>query len=363
MRHPSTGRPTRRLATLLAGSAMALVAAACGGGVEQESSGSPGASGSSGSSTTIDTSKPVTVYLGRHYGIEPVFAEFTRATGIPVEFTTGKDPELRERLVVEGRNTTADVYLAADAGNLELAEQAGVLAPAGSEVLEEAVPERLRDEDGAWHGLSVRARTIVTSSERVADADVPTGYDALGDAEWKGRLCLRPSTHPYTQSLVSSLIAERGEDGATEVVESWVGNEPTYIDSDTEILGAIASGRCDAAIVNSYYLPRLEAEKGEQPVRLSWVTDDPGVHVNISGAGITRNADNQAGARRLIEWLATDGQARFAEVNFEFPANPDVAPRAELAAFGPFTPDPVRVERFGTLQPDAVMLLDRAGYQ
>ena len=362
MRTRSTTRPggrVRRRLTVLAGSALALVAAACGGETAQE----PSTSAGGGGATTIDTSKPVTVYLGRHYGIEPVFAEFTKATGIPVEFTTGKDPELRERLVVEGPNTTADLYLAADAGNLELAERAEVLAPARSEVLDGAVPERLRDRDGAGHGLSVRARTVVTSSERVPEADVPTGYDGLGDAKWKGRLCLRPSTHPYTQSLVSSLIASRGEDGATEVVESWVANEPTYIDSDSEILGAIASGRCDAAIVNSYYLPRLEAEKGEQPVRLSWVTDEPGVHVNISGAGITRHGDNPAGARRLLEWLATDGQARFAEVNFEFPANPDVAPRPELVALGGFTPDPVRVERFGTLQPDAVMLLDRAGYQ
>ncbi len=353
---PTAPRPHRRrapwaiTAILLA---LALVAAACGDDDGTEATGADDGSGE----------EAVTVYLGRHYGIEPVFEEFTEATGIPVEFTTGKDPELRERLVVEGDNTAADVFIAADAGNLGLAAEAGVLAPTDSEVLTEAIPENLRDSDDRWFALSLRPRTIVTSDERVEASEVPTGYAGLGDPEWKDRICLRPATHPYTQSLVASLIASQGEAGAAEIVDSWMANEPTFIDSDTEILEAIVAGECDIAIVNSYYLGRLVDDQGPQPLRLTWPTDDPGVHVNISGGGVTADAANPEGAQQLLEWLATDGQRSFADVNFEYPANPAVDPRAELVEWGAFTADPVAVERFGELQSDAVQLLDRAGYQ
>ncbi len=331
---------------------VAWAAAGCGSGTEDASSGSGDG-----------TQQPVSVYIGRHYGIEPVFEEFTKATGIPVVFTTGKDAELRERIKVEGPNTQADVYLAADAGNLQLAADDGLLASVDSPVLTGAVPERVRAADGSWYALSLRNRTIITSADRVADTDVPTGYEALGDPRWKGRLCLRPSTSAYTQSLVSSLIADRGEDGARAVVDGWVANEPTYIDSDEDMIEAVVAGQCDVAVINHYYLPRTVAEAGPIPVRLTWPTDPPGVHQNISGAGVTANAANPEGARRLIEWLATDGQRSFADVNYEFPANQTVPPRDELVAFGPYTVDSVAVREFGPLQAQAVRLLDEAGYQ
>ncbi len=336
---------------LLVALATATLATACGGG-ESESGTAAG-----------DGVQPVSVYIGRHYGIEPVFEEFTAATGIPVVFTTGKDAELRERIEVEGANTQADVYLAADAGNLQLAADEGLLAPVDSPVLAEAVPERVRAADGSWYALSLRNRTIITSTDRVPEADVPTSYEALGDPRWKGRLCLRPSTSAYTQSLVSSLIASRGEDGAREVVDSWVANEPTYIDSDEDMIEAVSAGQCDVAVINHYYVPRTVAEDGPIPVRLTWPTEPPGVHQNVSGAGVTANAANPEGARKLLEWLATDGQRSFADVNYEFPANPTVQPREELLAFGPYTVDPVAVREFGPLQAQAVRLLDAAGYQ
>jgi iron(III) transport system substrate-binding protein len=350
----SSSRASVLLVALVA--TLALVAAACGG---DESAEEPGAGNGNGATEQ----EKVTVYLGRHYGIEPVFEEFTEATGIPVEFTTGKDPELRERLVVEGDNTQADVFIAADAGNLGLAAEAGVFAQTDSDVLEQAVPENLRAADGEWFALSRRLRTIVTSTERVAEDEVPTGYAGLGDPEWSGRICLRPATHPYTQSLVASLIENEGEERAEEIVAGWMANEPTFIDSDTEILEAIVAGECDITVVNSYYVGRLADEEGPQPLRLSWPTDPPGVHVNISGGGVVAGAKNPEGAQRLLEWLATDGQRSFADVNFEFPANPTVEAREELLEWGEFTPDPMSVERFGELQPAAVQLLDRAGYQ
>jgi len=304
----------------------------------------------------------VTVYTGRHYGIEPVFDAFTDATGIEVRFVAGKDPELRERLTVEGANTPADVIMTADAANIELASEAGLLASVDSGPLTDAIPAELRGEDQDWFSLSRRARVIVASEDRVTEP--PTTYAALGDPEWKGKLCLRPSTHPYTQSLVASMIVAEGEVRAEEIVSSWVANDPLYIDSDTDIYQAVADGECDVAIANSYYLPRLLVEDPEFPAQLVWPEQDGrGAHINVSTAAVTAEAPNPVGALALIEWLATDGQKQFADVNFEYPANPAIDPDPILVGFGPFTADVAAVQELGANQPAAVELLSRAGYE
>ena len=316
--------------------------------------------------TTIDgPAEPggmITVYTGRHYGIEPVFDDFTADTGIEVRFTTGNDPELRERLIAEGANTPADVVMTADAANIELSAEAGVLASVESDVLTGTIPEELRSEANEWFALSQRARVVIASTERVENP--PTTYAAVGDPEWAGKVCLRPSTHPYTQSLVASLIIAEGEERATEIVQSWVNNDPLYINSDTDIYNAVADGECDVAIANTYYLGRLLVEDPDFPVEIVWPEQDGrGAHVNVSTAAITANAPNPEGALALIEWLATDGQQQFADANFEYPADPSVEPNEIVAGFGEFTADLPAVRQLGANQPAAVAVLSAAGYE
>jgi iron(III) transport system substrate-binding protein len=342
---PRSHRLTRLVALGVAGS-LSFALAACGGGESSEST----------------DARTVTVYTGRHYGIEPVFEAFTAATGIDVRFTTGSDPELRERLLAEGVNTPADVIMTADAANAALAAEAGLLASVDSDVLRDAIPETLRSADDTWFSLSRRLRVVMYSTERVTTP--PTTYAGLGDPEWAGRLCLRPGTHPYTQSLVASLILNVGADEAQSIVDSWVANDPLYINSDTEILKAIEAGDCDVALTNTYYLGRLRAENPDFPVAISWPEQDgAGAHVNVSTAGVTANASNRDEAIELLEWLATEGQSAFSDANFEYPADPDVAPVALIAGFGSFTQDEAAVRELGSLNADAVELLLAAGYE
>ena len=186
----------------------------------------------------------------------------------------------------------------------------------------------------------------------------------VGDPEWKGKLCLRPSTHPYTQSLVASLIIAEGEERATEIVQSWVDNDPLYINSDTDIYKAVADGECDIAIANTYYLGRLLAEDPDFPVEIVWPEQDGrGAHVNVSTAAVTKNAPNAAAALTLLEWLATDGQKQFADANFEFPADPTVEPDPIVASWGEFVADLAAVKQLGQFQPAAVELLSATGYE
>ncbi len=303
------------------------------------------------------------MYTSRHYGVEPVFDKFTEETGIEVRFTTGSDALLRERLKAEGANTPADMYIAVDAGNLWLAAQDGLLAVLDSQTLLNNIPENLRDPGNRWFGLTKRVRTIMYHPDRVRLEELST-YEALTDPKCKGRLIMRPSTHSYTQSLVSSLIAAHGPVRAEEIVRGWVANQPVLIDSDTRILEALAAGEGDVAITNHYYLGRILQKTPNFPIRIFWANqNNRGAHVNISGAGVTAHSPNRQNAIKLIEWLSGPGQEMFAGTNHEFPANPDVAAHPIIVEFGEFLADPLDKGEYGRLQADAVKLLNRAGYR
>lgn len=315
-----------------------------------------------GSNNSADNTSTVTVYTGRHYGIEPIFEEFTAETGIEVRFTTGSDPELRERLAAEGANTPADLVMTADAANIALAAEAGLLSAVDSEILAGAIPEALRAADNTWFSLSRRLRVIMTSSERVTTP--PTTYAQVGDPQWKGRLCLRPSTHPYTQSLVAGLINTVGAETTRTIVDSWVANDPLYINSDTDILKAIQSGDCDVALANTYYLGRLLGDTSDFPVTVTWPEQaGAGAHLNVSAAAVTANAPNRAAAVQLLEWLVSKGQKTFSDANNEYPADPTVEPGEIIASFGTFTADEASVRELGRLNAAAVTLLSEAKYE
>ncbi|CAN5372379.1 Fe(3+) ABC transporter substrate-binding protein [soil metagenome] len=306
----------------------------------------------------------VRVYSARHYDLEEAFEKFNEDTGIKVEFLFGSDAELRERIVAEGEDTQADIYMTVDAGNLANAAEQGIFASLTSDVLDDAVPEGLRDPDDRWFGLAQRARTIIYSPERVDRGELST-YADLADAKWDGRLCLRQSSATYTQSLVASMIAADGEEQTEAVVSGWADNAEIF-SNDVEIIDNIASGRCDVGIVNHYYLARELAEDPDLPVELLWAdqgADNDGTHVNISGAGVTANADDPDLAQQLLEWLATDGQEEFVDDNFEFPANPAVDPVPLIADFGDFTAQDVDAVAYGELNSAAIELMAQAGYE
>src|SRR5262245_20490268 len=128
----------------------------------------------------------LTVYSGRHYGIESAFEKFEDETGINVKFLTGNDAELRERIGAEGDETEADVYITVDAGNLWRAAEDGLFQPIHSTVLDDAIPAEYRDSQDRWFALALRMRTIVYNTDLVDPADVPTTYEELADPEYKG---------------------------------------------------------------------------------------------------------------------------------------------------------------------------------
>lgn len=319
-----------------------------------------------GEQETAAVGDEVVVYSSRQeHLIRPLFERFTDETGVRVRYVTDNAGPLMARLQSEGRNTQADVFMTVDAGNLWQATERDLLAPLQSDVLEEAIPAHLRDPEGRWYGLSVRARTLVYSTERVNPDELGSYADLAGE-QWRGRLCMRSSQSVYNQSLVAMLIARHGTERTEEIVEGWVANLAAQpFSNDTSTMEAVVAGQCDVALVNTYYFGRLQSQNPDVPLAIHWADQDgAGVHVNISGAGVTRHARRPEAARALLEWLAGEkAQALYGALNHEYPARDGIDREPLVATWGEFRMDDTNLAEAGRLQTQAVMLMDRAGYR
>jgi iron(III) transport system substrate-binding protein len=314
----------------------------------------------------------VNVYSARHYDTDQaMYDEFTAATGIEVNLIEGEADQLIERIKAEGQNSPADVLITVDAGRLHRAEEAGVLAPVDSDVLEAKVPAHLRDPDGLWFGLSQRLRAIVYAKDRVDPAEI-TSYEVLADPAWEGRVCIRSSTNVYNQSLVGAMIEAHGVEKTEAWAQGLVNNlarEPQG--GDTDQILAVAAGECDVAVVNHYYYVRLlksdkpeESEVGEAVGIVFPDQDGRGTHANISGAGVIATAPNKDNAIAFVEYLTTDqAQEYFALGNHEFPVVEGVKTDPVLEQWGDIKTDQVNAASYGEHNAEAVMLMDRVGWK
>lgn len=318
------------------------------------------------------TTEEVNVYSSRHYDTDlELYDDFTEETGIEVNLIEGGSDELIERMNSEGVNSPADVLITVDAGRLWRAKEAGVLQPYNSEQLNQAIPQELRDRDGEWVGLSRRVRGIIYHKDRVSPEELE-GYWELSDDKWEGRICIRSSNNIYNQSLVASLIETHGVEDTEEWATNFVANfarDPQG--GDTDQIKAVAAGVCDVAVANHYYLARLvasdqdEDQEVAEEVEIYFPGEEyGGTHVNISGAGVAINSPNRENAEQFLEYLASEeAQQLYAIGNNEFPILGDMELPQVLQQFGSFDSDAVNVTSYGENNPEAIRLMDRAGWR
>jgi iron(III) transport system substrate-binding protein len=314
----------------------------------------------------------VNVYSGRHYKAdEDLFNEFTAKTGIRVNLIKADSDQLINRMLIEGSNTRADLFITADVGRLTKAVYDGILMAVDDVAILHRVPANLRHPEGYWIGLTKRARVVAYHLGRVDASELST-YEELASDRWKGRVLVRSSQSHYNQSLVASLIAANGIEKTTEWAAALTGNmAQTPRGNDRDQIKALAAGAGDIAIVNTYYLGLLLRSQNEeerlvaQQVGLFFPNrHGRGAHVNVSGMGITAHAKNRENALKLMAFLLSDeAQQRFAEENFEYPVVEHVELPDLLKSWGAFREDTVNIATLGQYLPDAMLIFNKVGWQ
>ena len=310
----------------------------------------------------------VNVYTYREQKlIQPLFDAFTKDTGIKVNVISASSG-LEQRMKSEGASSPADLLLTVDIGRLEDAVRAGVSQPIKSAALDQVVTPQYRDPEGHWYAISMRARVVYASKDRVAQNAIT--YEELADPKWKGKICIRSGQHMYNNALFAAMVAKHGEAKAEEWLRGLKANlaqKPSG--GDRETARDVAAGKCDLGIGNTYYWALM---MNSNPAQKPWAEAtkvilptfrDGGTHVNVSGVVLAKHAPNPANAMKLIEWLAGEkAQHIYADINYEYPIRAGIAINPTIAGYGALKADSLPLSKIADNAKTAATLVDKVGF-
>ncbi|UJF19633.1 Fe(3+) ABC transporter substrate-binding protein [Vibrio sp. SS-MA-C1-2] len=318
---------------------------------------------------TAQAADEVNVYSYRQpFLIEPMFKEFTAETGIKVNVKFAKKG-LAEKVKQEGEFSPADVLLTTDISRLVEFIDKDVVQPLDSAEIEKNIPTQYRDSEDRWFALTLRTRNVYSSKERVGRLGDDFDYINLADPKWEGKICMRSGKHPYNVSLISSMIAHYGEAKAKVWLEGLKANlarKPQG--NDRAQVKAIKEGLCDLALGNSYYLGKMINDENQKAWADSVYINFPGqdsfgTHVNVSGMSLAKYAPNKENAEKLMTFLTEKtAQSMYAEVNYEYPVNPEVKPSELVSSWGEFKADTLPLEDVAKYHTTAVKMLDEVKF-
>jgi iron(III) transport system substrate-binding protein len=299
--------------------------------------------------------------------IQPLFDAFTRETGIKVNVISASSG-LEQRIKAEGANSPADVLLTVDIGRIEDAVRAGISQPMKSDVLDKIVAPQYRDPEGHWYGISMRARVVYASKDRVQETAL--SYEDLADPKWKGKICIRSGQYIYNNVLFAAFIVHHGEAKTEEWLRGLKANlaqKPSG--GDREVARDIAAGKCDIGVANTYYWALM---LNKEPERKAWAEatkvilpkfQNGGTHVNLSAVVLARYAPNKANAMKLIEWLVGDeAQHMYADLNYEYPVRPGITVNPTIAGYGKLNADTIPLSKIAEYKKAAANLVDKVGF-
>ena len=321
-----------------------------------------------------ESEQVVNMYSQRHYDVDQKqYDNFEEKTGIKVNVIKANADELIQRIKSEGENSPADLFITVDVGKLWQAADMGLLQKYDDINLTDGIPENLIDKNGFWVPVTYRSRVLVYSNERVKESELST-YEDLANPKWKGRLLVRSSSNSYNQALMSSLVANLGEDATQEWTKSVVANfarDPKGNDRDQ--VKAIAAGQGDVAIVNSYYIGLLLSSENEEEVNAGNAISvffpnqgegERGSHINVSGVALAKNSPNKSNALKLIEYLTSDeAQEIYVNNTFEYSVKPNIEPNDIVKEWGAFRKDPLDLNMLGINRNDAIRIFDAGGWK
>lgn len=247
--------------------------------------------------------KVVAAYGGK----EKIFQQFTKDTGIKVDFIDMSSGEVLSKLQAEKGKPSADVWFGGGLDSFITAKNKGLLEQYISPEMKE-VPLKYRDKDGYWSGVSLVLVGFMVNNEIMVDKKLaaPKTWADLTKPEYRDEVIMaNPAISGTNYALVDNLIQELGEDKAWEYFEALNKNVPFLAKRGGEPPMKVTTGEFGVAVIPMS--GEFILMEGKYPVTTIYPEDMiPWVP---AGMAIFKNAENLPEAKKFIDWaLSEKGQ-------------------------------------------------------
>ena len=307
-------------------------------------------------------SPDLVIYNAQHEQLlDEIVPMFEEETGLDVELRSGKDLEMANQIVEEGKDSPADVFLTENSPAMSIVDNAGLFAEL-PEAATATIPEQYVPADRRWTGFLGRSTVAMYNTDTMTEADMPASILDFAKPEWKGRVAFSPTGADF-QAIVSAVLELEGEETTRAWLEGLKDNG-VIVQNNLVVMQSVDSGEVDAGIAYHYYWYRDQKEAGESSdnTELHFFGDqDPGAFLSISGAGILASSEHQDAAEQFVTWLTgTEAQQAMAEsYALEYPLNPDASLSPDVKPFDELEPPQVDVASLNG--PQVTELMTAAG--
>jgi iron(III) transport system substrate-binding protein len=292
----------------------------------------------------------LTLYSGQHpQTVDGLIADFEATTGIKVRVHAGEGPEVANQLIVEDKDSPADVYFTENTPELVLLEEKGLLADIAPDALA-SVPLRYSSTSGKWLGVLARTNVLAYNPAMIKESDLPASLLDFAKPAWKDKVAIAPTDADFLP-IVGAVLALKGKDEALAWLKGLKANAQIF-DDDEAVVAAVEGGRVATGVINNYYWNRLAVQQGADKTKSKvyyFSKGDPGAVVNISGVAVLKSAPYPDAAQKFAAYLVSERAQQLlakGKINFEYPLRPGVAPDPMLKPFDELQPpslDPTKL--------------------
>lgn len=265
----------------------------------------------------------------------PIFAQFTRATGIRVraKFDTEstKTVGLTTAIQAERQRPRCDVFWNNEVLNTLRLKQQGLLARYRSPVAA-TYPDTFRDVQGMWTGFAARARILLVNTDLMAAGERPDSILDLVNPQWKGRVGIAKPLFGTTATHAACLFAYWGDAKAKRFFESLKENA-RILAGNKQVALSVASGQIAFGLTDTDDA-MVEIDK-RMPVAIVYPDqgdDGMGTLFIPNTVAIIRGAPHDEAAEQLVDYLLSPAvETRLAEGrSAQIPLNRQVTVRVRI---------------------------------
>ena len=242
-----------------------------------------------------------------------IFAQFTKDTGIKVNFLRFSTGEALARLTAEKGNPQVDVLLGGPADMYAAGVTEGILEayrPANSD----AISSAYRDPNNYWTGIGLIPLCFLTNTKFLEKnkMQAPTKWADLLDPRYKNNLQMADARKSGTATeRIYSRVKVMGEDEAFKFQKAMNANVQMYTKSGAGGAMPIATGQCASGIF--YIVDALDIQQQGYPVTITYPED--GVSFGIEATGVVKGGKNNAEAKKFVDWATSKKFAEFIVAN------------------------------------------------
>ncbi len=232
-----------------------------------------------------------------------IFAEFTKDTGITVNFVRLSSGEALARLIAEKANPQVDAIWGGPADTYEAGIPEGVFAQYSPKEADK-IPAKFRSTENYWTGIGIIPLCFLSNNEylKKKGLEVPTSWMDLTDPKYGQSLQMADvRTSGTATERIYSLVKIYGEEGAYEYQKNLHKNIQLYTKGGAGGAMPIATGQASAGVF--YIVDALDIQQQGYDLSVSYPKE--GVTYGIEGSGIVQGAKNLGAAKALMDWAST----------------------------------------------------------